>query len=88
VKVEINPAGPLEAEVKYLPEPCRLQCKPFFYGTGGGQTTIAVMKVYSEAGKLLHTGLLQVSGKDGHLSLAERTAPVEPLCERPEKPGA
>ena len=83
MRVEIKAPSPLEAEVTVDANKNSFTAKPYFYGEGSGLGVAAVLHIYNGKGELLWGGLLQVSGKNGRLSVSERTLPVEAACERP-----
>jgi hypothetical protein len=76
MRIELSLPSPLEADGVKEPKPGEFVSVPFFYGSGTAQAVAGIAKVYSDDGKMVYMGILRVSGKDGSLSLVERTQPV------------
>lgn len=86
MRVEFSLPSPIEAEGPKDAKPNELVSLPFFYGSGTSQAVAALAKVYSDDGRLAYMGVLRVSGKDGSLSIQERTQPVRAALDEGEAP--
>jgi hypothetical protein len=84
MRIEFSLPSPIEAEGPKDVKPNELVSLPFFYGNGASQAVAALAKVYTDDGRLAYMGVLRVSGKDGSLSIQERTQPVRAAVDEPE----
>ncbi len=82
MKIVIEAPGPIEVEEVKL-ENGKLSMKPLFYDRGA-EAAGPILRVYNEDGSALYTGIVRVSGRDGSLSLKERTSPVLPALDLPK----